>query len=161
MDQPGGPSSHCLTSSGLVKASKTNVRGASKVRVITISRSPRVVSLRFPAFVMASLLSLRLRLPANLFFLFGFHVVEQRVESLEVAFPYSPVAVEPGFQLLQWRGAQGIDAALGVHTNVHESGFAEHAEMLGDLRLAETEFIDHVSDRARTGEQQFDDLQAV
>ncbi len=88
-------------------------------------------------------------------------MVEQRVQALEVALPYSPVALEPSFHLLERRGTQRVDSTLGVHTNVHESGFAEHAEMLGDLRLSKTEFIDHVSDRARTGEQQLDNLQAV
>src|SRR5213593_4495483 len=48
IDQPGGPNSHCLTSSGLVWASKTSRRGASNTRVITISRSPGVVSFRVP-----------------------------------------------------------------------------------------------------------------
>src|SRR5262245_27368396 len=50
IDQPGGPSSQRLTSSGLVMASKTSLRGASKTRVITISRSPEVVIVRWPTF---------------------------------------------------------------------------------------------------------------
>src|ERR1044071_6677936 len=40
MDQPSGPSSQRFTSSGLVKASNTILRGALRTRIITISRSP-------------------------------------------------------------------------------------------------------------------------
>ena len=47
-DAADSPSNHRLTSSGLVKASKTTLRGASKTGVITISRSPCVVSFRVP-----------------------------------------------------------------------------------------------------------------
>src|SRR5260370_37139935 len=86
-------------------------------------------------------------------------MVEQRVQALEVALPYSPVALEPSSHLLERRGTPRVDSTLGVHTHVHESGCAEHAEMLGDLRLAETEVIDPVSAPTRTGEQQLDNLQ--
>src|SRR5437867_5114980 len=58
MDQPGGPSSQRLTSAGLVWASNTSWRGASKLRVITSSRSPGVVSLNAPAVVIGDLLVL-------------------------------------------------------------------------------------------------------
>src|SRR5438874_12857424 len=40
MDQPGGPSNQRLTSSGLVRASKTRSRVAANARVIIISQSP-------------------------------------------------------------------------------------------------------------------------
>src|SRR5262249_16377689 len=50
-DQPRGPNQR-LSSSGLVKASKTKWRGASKIRVITISRSPGVVTFSVPVFFM-------------------------------------------------------------------------------------------------------------
>src|SRR6266852_6488149 len=65
MLQPGGPSSHCLTSSGLVNASKTSRRGALNTRVIAISRSLGVVTLNVPLFVIADLLY---RLVRTLFF---------------------------------------------------------------------------------------------
>src|ERR1700731_5246823 len=46
-DQPRGPNQR-LNSSGLVKASKTRRRGASKTRVITTSRSVGVVTCNVP-----------------------------------------------------------------------------------------------------------------
>src|SRR6266849_9471984 len=91
IDQPGGPSSHCLTSSGLVRASKTRRRGASNTRVITISRSPEAVSFRFPVFFMVvSPLSL-----AASTLLFRLLLLEQGVETLEVALPEPAVFLQP------------------------------------------------------------------
>src|SRR5207249_7511795 len=57
IDQPGGPSSQRVTSSGLVWASKTKVRGAANTRVITSSTSPDVVIFSSPCFIDASFLS--------------------------------------------------------------------------------------------------------
>src|ERR1043166_7848012 len=46
IDQPGGPKSHCLISSGFDIASQTRSLGALKERVKTISRSVGVATLR-------------------------------------------------------------------------------------------------------------------
>src|SRR6266571_2265667 len=54
-DQPRGPNQR-LNSSGLVKASKTRRRGASKTRVITTSRSVGVVTFNVPVFFIGDLL---------------------------------------------------------------------------------------------------------
>src|SRR5437879_149452 len=54
-DQPRGPNQR-LNSSGLVKASKTRRRGASKTRVITTSRSVGVVTCNVPLFIISDLL---------------------------------------------------------------------------------------------------------
>ncbi|HXN53562.1 MAG TPA: hypothetical protein VN943_16640 [Candidatus Acidoferrum sp.] len=96
-----------------------------------------------------------------MFFLFGLHLVEQGVQALEVALPKTPVPLQPDLKLVERRGPQGINAALSVHANVHQSGIAEHPQMFGDLRLAETQPIDHVSDRSWPVKQQFHDLKAV
>src|SRR2546430_7597402 len=56
MVQPGGPSNHCLRSSGFVKASKTKLRGASKTRVIAISRSALALTCSAAAFFIGDLL---------------------------------------------------------------------------------------------------------
>src|SRR5882724_9054047 len=163
MVQPGGPSSHCFTSSGLVKALNTRRRGALKARVITISRSPPVVTFRFPVFCIGCA---PLPLLACRFFPAGFSFIvlesfEQGVQTLEVGLPNTPVLLQPHLKLLERLGAQGIDAALRVHANVNQSGIAENAQVLGDLRLAETQTMNHVTDRARPVEQEFDDLKSV
>src|SRR6267378_8298911 len=54
-DQPRGPNQR-LSSSGLVKASKTRRRGESKTRVITISRSVGRETFNVPVFFIVDLL---------------------------------------------------------------------------------------------------------
>lgn len=63
--------------------------------------------------------------------------------------------------MLERGRTQGVDAALGVHAYVNETGGAEDAEMLGDLGLAETESTDEVADGAGAKAQEFDDVKAV
>jgi len=63
--------------------------------------------------------------------------------------------------LLEWGRAQGVDAALGVAANADKAGFAEDAEVLGNLGLAQAEAKDEVADRARAVEQEFDNVEAV
>src|SRR6267143_6151986 len=98
---------------------------------------------------------------ASTFFLVGLHLVQQGIQALEVALPKTPVLLQPNPQFLEWRGPQRINPALRVHANVHQSGITEHPQMFGDLRLAETEFIDHVPDRPWSAQQQIDDLKTV
>jgi hypothetical protein len=66
----------------------------------------------------------------------GFELTEKGVEALEIVLPDPPVSFEPGFQLLERRGAQGVNAALRVDANVDESGVAEDAQVFRDLGLA-------------------------
>ena len=40
-----------------------------------------------------------------------------------------------------------------------DAGFAEHMEMLGDLRLRKIEFLDDIGDGARPGLQELDYLE--
>jgi hypothetical protein len=96
-----------------------------------------------------------------MFFLAGLHLDEQSVKALEISLPDAAIPLDPSLKLLQRGWAQGIDAALRVDANIHQSGLTEHAEMLGDLGLAKAQLIDHVPDRAWTVQQQFDDLQTV
>src|SRR5437879_6447973 len=156
--QPPNTPSQRLSSSGLVRASKTRRRGASKSRVITISRSDCAVTFNFPVSCIGDLpLSLR----ASTFFLLGLQFVEQAVQALEVALPKTPVPLQPHLKLLEWRGPQRINSALSVHANVNQSGITEHPQMFGDLGLAETQAMDHVPDRAWSVTQEFDDLKTV
>jgi hypothetical protein len=80
---------------------------------------------------------------------------------MEVVLPKAPVSLQPHFQLVERRGAQGINAALRVHANVNQSGITEYAEMLGDLRLAETQPADQVPDGPWTVTQKFDDMKTA
>ena len=91
----------------------------------------------------------------------GLELVEKGVQALEVALPNTPVSLQPHFQLSERRGPQGINAALRIHADVHQSGFAEHPQMFGDLRLPEVQAMGQVTNRAWTVEQEFDDLKPV
>jgi hypothetical protein len=102
-----------------------------------------------------------LPLRACTFFLLCLQFAEQGVQALEIRLPNTAVAFEPGLELLERGGAQGIDAALRVDANVHEAGLAEDAEVLGDLGLAETEAADRVADGARSAAEELDDVKAV
>jgi hypothetical protein len=101
-----------------------------------------------------------------MFFLFaqpfaGLEFVEKGIQPLEIALPNSAIPLQPLSKLLERRGAQGINAALGVHANINESSLAEDAKMLRDLRLPETQAMNHVPYGAWPVEQEFDDLKAV
>jgi hypothetical protein len=87
--------------------------------------------------------------------------LENGIEALEVALPKTPESLHPNFKLLQRRWPQRINPALGVHANVHQSGITEHPQVFRDLRLAETELIDHVPNRPRSVKEQFDDLKTI
>src|ERR1700675_42111 len=69
-------SHQCATCSALVQASKTTARGASKMRVITISRSVGVVTVIIPVFFIGDL-SLPFRASTVLLLLHLFQVVVQ------------------------------------------------------------------------------------
>jgi hypothetical protein len=91
----------------------------------------------------------------------GFQLDQKRVEALEVGFPKTAVLFQPKFEFLKRGGTQGVNAALGVHANVNETGGVENAEVLGDLGLAETEAADQVANGAGAVAQEFDDVEAV
>src|SRR5277367_992017 len=154
--QSSGPYNQRFTSSGLVQASKTRWRGASKTRIIATSRSLGVVTFKVPLFFIGALPPC-----ASTFSLLRFQLTKHAIEALEIGFPDAPVSFDPDFQLFQRRRTQRVNPALRVHAHVHQSGVAEHAQMLRDLRLAQTQAMDHVADRPRPVTQQFHDLKAV
>src|SRR5271163_2769053 len=142
--QSSGPYNQRFTSSGLVQASKTRWRGASKTRIIATSRSLGVVTFKVPLFFIGALPPC-----ASTFFLLCFKFLQHAIEALEIAFPNASVPFDPDFELLQRRGAQCINAALRIHAHVHQSSVAEHAQMLRDLRLTEAQAMDHIADGPR------------
>src|SRR2546430_8383950 len=87
--------------------------------------------------------------------------MEQGVQALKVTLPETPVCLQPHFKLLERRWTQCINSALSVHADVHQSSVAEHAQMFGDLRLAQMQPMNHLPDRPWSVTQQFDDLKTV
>src|SRR6186713_2455226 len=100
MVQPGGPSSQRFISSGLVWQSQIRLRGASKLRLTTISRSDGMVTSTGVGIV--SLLGVG-RVARG-----GLQLIEQVIEPLVIAFPDRSVMLDPGIGFLQ-RG--GLDPA--------------------------------------------------
>src|SRR5271154_1328295 len=154
--QSSGPHSQRFMSSGLVQASKTRCRGASKTRIMATSRSLGVVTFRVPLFFTGAL-----PLCASTFFLLRFKFFQHGVQPLEINFPNAPVPFDPDFEFFQRRRAQRVDSALSVYADVDESGVAEHAQVFRDLWLGQTKAMNHVADRPGPVAQQFDDLEAV
>src|SRR5580658_10106712 len=107
------------------------------------SRSLGVVTFNVPLFFIRAL-----PLCASTFFLLCFQFLQHAIETLEIAFPDAAESFDPDFQFLQGCRAQRVDPALRIYAHVHQSGIAEHAQMLRDLRLAETEAMNHVADGA-------------
>jgi hypothetical protein len=131
------------------------------MRVIATSRSLGVVTISVPVFFIG-----RLPLCASAFFLLGFRLFglqlfKNGVQTLEIALPNTTVSLDPHFKLAKRLGPQLINPALSVDANFHQSGIAEDAEMFRDLRLAEAQALDHVTDGARAVAQEFDDLKAA
>jgi len=62
--------------------------------------------------------------------------VEMAFESIHVSVPEPAELSQPGIQLLKGARLQAVQAALRVHRGFHETGLAQHAQMLrhGGLR---------------------------
>src|SRR5712692_4860152 len=141
---------HCEMSFGSVIALYTTSRGASNSRATWISRSEGRVTLVVALLVVATF-------GVPLFFL----VAKDLVESIESFLLDAAITLEPHVELLERLRPKAVDALLRDRPDFDESGVAEDAEVLGDLRLPEAEPRDDLSDRAGLTAQQLDDLEPV
>lgn len=71
------------------------------------------------------------------------------LEPVQVRVPDPPVRLEPGIELLQRRAVQLVHAPLRVRPRNHETGLAQHPQMLRGARLAEAETLDQLADLTR------------
>jgi hypothetical protein len=58
------------------------------------------------------------------------HAVEVAFESIYVSGPESTELSQPGIHLLKRFWLQSVEAALCVHRGFHETGLAQHAQVL-------------------------------
>jgi hypothetical protein len=58
------------------------------------------------------------------------HAIEVALESIHVRGPEPTERSQPVIQLLKWFGFQAIKTALCVHCGFHETGVAQHSEVL-------------------------------
>src|SRR5580693_7771825 len=129
ISQPGGPSNHRLSSSGLKIESQTSSRGASNSRTMTISRSVGVVSFR--AFRIGKVLSG--------FLLPGLQLVQEGVEALEVGLPEFSILLQPLGGFGQRPGLDPAGSFLGVASPGNEASLLKHLEVFGNRGLAQLE----------------------
>jgi hypothetical protein len=73
--------------------------------------------------------------PGLLFRLRYFHAVEAAFQSIQVSGPEPAERSQPGIHLLQWFRFQPVKTALCIHHGLHETGLAQHAQVLGHHRL--------------------------
>src|SRR2546427_9085212 len=68
-------------------------------------------------------------------------------ERIHVSGPEPAERSEPGLNLLKRFWLQPVETALCVHRGFHETGLAQHAQVLGDGRLRHTKLALDLSNR--------------
>ncbi len=58
------------------------------------------------------------------------HAVEMAFESIDVSGPEAAKLVQPGIDFLKGFRFQTVETALCVHGRLHETGFAQHPQVL-------------------------------
>jgi len=58
------------------------------------------------------------------------HAVEVAFKSIYVSGPETAELSQPGIHLLKWFRFQAVETALCVHRGFHETGLAQHPEVL-------------------------------
>jgi hypothetical protein len=58
------------------------------------------------------------------------HAIKVAFESIYVSGPEPAELSQPGIQLLKWFGIQTVETALRVHRGFHETGLAQHSQVL-------------------------------
>src|ERR1700746_81588 len=66
------------------------------------------------------------------------HTIKVAFESIQVSGPEPTELSQPCIQLPKWFRSQSVETALGVHRGFHETGVAQHAQVLGYGRLRHT-----------------------
>src|SRR2546422_5172569 len=89
------------------------------------------------------------------------HAVEVAFESIYMSGPEPTERSEPGIQLLQGLWLQAVEPALCVHRGFHETGLAQHAQVLGDRGLRHPQSALDLSHRLLGRDQEAQDRPAV
>src|SRR5882757_8825634 len=135
MVQPGGPNSQRRTSSGLVNASNTNGRGASKSRVTWISRWLGVVTLKLSGKIMEPPLP-PIGSRTFAFRLLGFQLIQQALEAHKGSLPIFAIPIQPLGCFRKGACFELARSPLRIATGRNQSSTFEHLEMSRDRRLS-------------------------
>jgi hypothetical protein len=74
-------------------------------------------------------------------------VVEVAFESIDVSGPEPTELSQPGIEFLKRLRCQTVETALCVHRRFHETGVAQHSQVLGNGRLRHTKLALNLSHR--------------
>jgi hypothetical protein len=66
------------------------------------------------------------------------HAVEVAFQSIHMSGPEPAELRQPGVDLPKWFRFQPVETALCVHCGFHETGVAQHSQVLGHGRLRHT-----------------------
>src|SRR6267143_7023558 len=83
------------------------------------------------------------------------------VESIHVSGPEPAERSQPGLHLLKWFWFQSVETALRVHRGFHETGLAQHSQVLGHSRLRHAKPALDLSNRPLRRDQEAQDRAAV
>src|SRR5258708_4763254 len=75
------------------------------------------------------------------------HAIEVTFESIQVSGPEPAELRQPGIHLLKRSRFQPVETALRVHRGFHETGVAQHSQVLGHGRLRHTKLTLDLSHR--------------
>jgi hypothetical protein len=89
------------------------------------------------------------------------HVAQVRLQAIKARAPDVAVGLEPYVKLVEGLGAQLVDALLSDWMRFDEPGFAECAEVFGDLWLMQPKPCGDFSHRTRPVAQELDNVQPV
>src|ERR1700730_12946531 len=129
-------SHQCATCSAIVHASKTTARGASKMRVITISRSVGVVIFTVPMFFIGDL-SLSLR--ASTVLLLLLRLFQVSIQAGKFLLPEAAKGLHPVSDILERNRHERARTPLRIAPAHNEACALKHIEVFGDRRLAQGE----------------------
>ena len=82
------------------------------------------------------------------------HAVEVPFECIYVRGPEPAEWSQPGIHLLKRPRLQPVETALCIHRRFHETGFAQHTQVLGHSRLWHTEPMLDLTNRLLGRDQQ-------
>src|SRR5262245_48061564 len=132
--KPRGPH-QCTRCSGSVQALKTRLRGASKTRVMTSTRSAGSVAVL---------------LLAAMFLLLLLQFAQIIVQTIETLLPDAPILLQPVGGVLEWTRLEPAGPPLRLTTAGDQAGALQHLEVLGDGGQAHREGRGQLHDRDLT-----------
>jgi hypothetical protein len=75
------------------------------------------------------------------------HAVKVAFEGIHMSGPEPAELRQPGIDFLKWFRPQPVETALCVHAGFHETGLAQHAQVLRHGRLRHTKLTLNLSNR--------------